>query len=382
MLFATRRRRRSMSAQNRAIGGVAFALVALLGTVVIRSDFGLVLAVLLVVGALLYGRRALERQLVLDHNWHALERLRTLSGIEFERHVGELYQRLGYHVELTRGGGDQGIDVIAQSPQQRLGIQCKQWSGVVGNDGVQEAIAGRAYYNCSHAAVVCTSTFTQPARDLAERANIQLIDGHAYAAMVNQFLPIGRPTGFAAWVPQGRPAIVQVALIAAAIVVVVLHFSLQALNVATPTSATTVHSYGATYSQPQTYQAAPSYVVPGSGTIKEVTFASAVEQFYDDLNQHDYTTAYALLSPSFQESAPYSKWLAGYADTIYSSPHITATTDPSVLDVVLTASERFDSGTKVTVYSGTLRGIQSSDGSWLIDSGSFRMVSRAPVAQR
>ena len=131
-------------------------LVCVLAFMLVGSVFGLWISAALVVAALAYGRRAVSRQIAFDHDWHALERLRLLNGFEFERHVAELYRRLGYRVELTRGGGDQGVDVIAQSPSERIGIQCKQWSGVVGNDGVQQTIAGRVFYNCSHAVLVCT----------------------------------------------------------------------------------------------------------------------------------------------------------------------------------------------------------------------------------
>jgi hypothetical protein len=189
--------------------------------------YGLWISALLVVAALAYGRRMESRQIVFDHDWHALERLRLLTGFEFERHVAELYSRLGYRVELTRGGGDQGVDVIAQSPTERIGIQCKQWSGVVGNDGVQEAIAGRAFYNCSHAALVCTSTFTAAASELASRANVQLIDGQNYAATVNRFRPLIQPVGAVAWIPRGRAAVVQASMFAAALLIFVLHFAFQ-----------------------------------------------------------------------------------------------------------------------------------------------------------
>lgn len=193
-----RRPYRRRQAQPLSVAAV-FLVVCVLLYVLVGSIFGLWTALLLIVLGVAYGRRAVSRQVAFDHDWHALERLRLLSGVEFERHVAELYRKLGYNAELTRGSGDQGADVIAQSLTERIGIQCKQWSGTVGNDAVQQAIAGRTFYNCSHAAVVCTSTFTAAARELASRANVQLVDGQAYAAMVNRFRPLAQPHGIAAW---------------------------------------------------------------------------------------------------------------------------------------------------------------------------------------
>jgi hypothetical protein len=368
-MFRARRGRSRKRSHTGATG--ALLLVALfLCFMLVRSALGLWIALVLVIAALVYGRNAVSRQVAFDHDWHALERLRTLSGVEFEHHVAELYRRLGYHVQLTRGSGDQGIDVIAQSPRERIGIQCKQWADVVGNAGVQEAIAGRAYYNCSRAAVVCTSAYTSPARELASRASIQLIDGPAYAAMINQFQQVAKPSGVAAWVPRGRAAALQAVLLTSALLIFVLHFAFQRAATAITQSNTLPQYY---------YLRATAMPYRSSNIPVSSTLAVTVERFYMDLNAHDYAAAYSLLSPSFQRSAPYSKWLDGYADTLLSTPRITVGHDPGSVSVVITARERTPSGsgTQVTIYSGALQGIQTRSGSWLIDSGYYKMVSRA-----
>ena len=129
--------------------------VALLGVFVligfvafVQSPEGLWLAALFAIGAVAYGRFAQHRRTIYDRQWRTVDGLRLLSGIEFEKHVAELYRKLGYHTEITQGSGDQGIDVIAQNAQRRIGIQCKQWQGSVGNDAVQQALAGKVFYNC------------------------------------------------------------------------------------------------------------------------------------------------------------------------------------------------------------------------------------------
>lgn len=366
------RRRGSRRRQNQsATAAILFVVALVLIVMLVRSTLGVWVAALLLVAALAYGRRAVSRQVIFDHNWHALEGLRTLSGVEFEHHVAELYRRLGYQVQVTRGGGDQGIDVIAQSPRERIGIQCKQWSDVVSNAGVQEAIAGRAFYNCSHAAVVCTSTYTRAARELAERAGVQLIDGAAYAAMVNQFRPVAPPSGVAAWMPRGRAVVFQVGLLAFALVVFGLHFALQGMA----TGPILQLASNPRYYEPPAVTSAPYQ--PNNATQSE-SFADTVGRFYFDLNNREYPGAYSLLSASFRRSAPYSKWLDGYSDTLVASPRIAASSDPAYVSLVVTAQERTRSGTgtQLTVYSGALRGIQTPSGSWLIDSGYLHTVSR------
>jgi len=344
--------------------------------ILVGSIVGLILSALLILFAVLYGRSAVSRQVVFDHEWHALERLRLLSGVEFERHVAELYRRLGFQVELTRGSGDQGIDVIAQSSAQRIGIQCKQWSGVVGNDGVQEAIAGRAFYNCSHAAVVCTSSFTASAKELASRANVQLIDGSTYAAMVNRFQPVIQPIGVAAWIPRGRPGIVQAGMLGAAIVIFVLHFSFAG-------AAGRVQNAARVLARP--VATAPAYFAPSAEApydsrpaVASRPFSDTVAQYYSDVNNHQYADAYALFSPNFQSTQPYAKWLDGYSDTLFASPRIMPSRDPAAVSLIVTARERTPdgSGIQVTIYSGAVRGIQTNSGAWLIDSGYLNMVRR------
>jgi hypothetical protein len=54
-------------------------------------------------------------------------------------------------------------------------IQCKHYSYPVGNDAVQEAIAGKTFERAQHAAVVSNASFTQHAKQLATTANVFLL---------------------------------------------------------------------------------------------------------------------------------------------------------------------------------------------------------------
>lgn len=361
MFFRPRRRRR----YRRRIDFPLFTLfgVLLIGFVlyfIVASTLGLIISGLIVILSIVYGRAEVLRQIRGDHNWHALESLRLMSGHDFEKHVAELYRRLGYHTEVTRMGGDQGVDVIAENGDQRIGIQCKQRSDVVGNEAVQQALAGRTYYDCSHAAVICTTTFSKPAQELAARASVQLIEGNAYAAMVNQFHPLDQPKGLARFIPKGRPRVFQIAAISAAAVVVLAHFAVASSR------SETVQQISLTTPQVSTSQeqAAPS------------TFVDTVNRFYSVLNSKRYRDAYAFLSPSFRSGSSFNRWLAGYTHTLWTSAIVDPTTDPNTVSVTLKATENFNNRTWFTTYKGTLRGVQDKNGSWLIEDGSFKLVSR------
>lgn len=51
-----------------------------------------------------------------------------MNGWEFEEYVAELLVRNGYHnVEVTKGSGDQGVDILAQKDDVSYAIQCKHY---------------------------------------------------------------------------------------------------------------------------------------------------------------------------------------------------------------------------------------------------------------
>lgn len=99
------------------------------------------------------------------------------NGYDFESFCVQVLKRKGFeNVQLTPGSGDQGIDIIAYRDLVKYGIQCKYYSGPVGNKAVQEALAGKSYYKCHVAIVLTNSTFTRQAVDLAKRTGIILWD--------------------------------------------------------------------------------------------------------------------------------------------------------------------------------------------------------------
>jgi Restriction endonuclease len=102
---------------------------------------------------------------------------RNLRGVDFEEFLGEVFSRLGYEVELTKASGDQGADLILKKDSLSICVQVKGWTGNVTNKAVQEAIAGKEYYNCDYSAVVANSLFTKSAIDLAVKTGCAVISG-------------------------------------------------------------------------------------------------------------------------------------------------------------------------------------------------------------
>ena len=99
-----------------------------------------------------------------------------MSGAEFEDFLVQLFTRMGYGSYSTKTSGDQGIDVIAEKNGIRYGIQAKCYLGTVGNSAIQEAFAGKAFYNLDKVIVVTNNTFTKSAVDLAVKTDVILWD--------------------------------------------------------------------------------------------------------------------------------------------------------------------------------------------------------------
>lgn len=110
-------------------------------------------------------------QLVFSESYDSME------GHQFEYFCGELLKKNGYSdVEVTRGSGDQGIDILAVKDGIKYGIQCKCYSSNIGNKAVQEAFAGKTFYGCHVAAVLTNRHFTRSAKELAESNGVLLWD--------------------------------------------------------------------------------------------------------------------------------------------------------------------------------------------------------------
>ncbi len=94
----------------------------------------------------------------------------NMDGHEFESFCATLLKQNGFKsVSVTKGSGDQGIDILATKDGIKYGIQCKCYSSEVGNKAVQEAFSGKTFYN-QHVGVVLTNNyFTPSAKELAEK---------------------------------------------------------------------------------------------------------------------------------------------------------------------------------------------------------------------
>ncbi len=139
-------------------------------------------------------RREWERQ-----DQERLRQAQTLGGIlmlspyDFEKLTGTLLRAWGYqNVQRVGGSGDLGADLTAINEQGELVVvQCKRYAPgkSIGSPDIQKFIGMmNVHHGASRGIFVTTSTFTQPAIDLAKQHSIMLIDGDDLTQLVQ-----GRP---------------------------------------------------------------------------------------------------------------------------------------------------------------------------------------------
>jgi restriction system protein len=99
-----------------------------------------------------------------------------MDGRTFEMFLSTIFERLGYDVEVTKYRGDFGADLVVALHGVRTVVQAKRWRKSVGLKAIQEAVAAKAIYDCSHALVVANRYFTNQAKTLARANGVELWD--------------------------------------------------------------------------------------------------------------------------------------------------------------------------------------------------------------
>lgn len=124
--------------------------------------------------------------------WVRSRRLRPdpldgMEGHDFEYYCADILRKRGFlEVEVTRGSGDYGVDILAEKDGVTYAIQCKSYSAPVGVKAVQEAYAGRDYYDRMVGVVLTNQYFTKPAVEAAKKLKILLWDRGYLETMIEE----------------------------------------------------------------------------------------------------------------------------------------------------------------------------------------------------
>lgn len=151
------------------------------------QDTWLLLAVILGIGlcaGFIFLVRLLVRQYRRNRRAGAID---EMEGHDFEYFCAELLEKRGFiDVEVTRGSGDYGVDILAEKEGVTYAIQCKRYAAPVGVEAVQQVYAGRDYYDRMVGAVMTNQYFTAAAVDAAKRLKILLWDRGYLDSMMDE----------------------------------------------------------------------------------------------------------------------------------------------------------------------------------------------------
>lgn len=109
--------------------------------------------------------------------------LQRMDEAAFERLVADLWERMGSQTEVSSGGADKGVDVIATTAvpyDETTLIQAKRYGPdtTVGSPEVQQyASLKNQYDGVDTVAIVTTNDFSGQAREIAKDLNVKLVDG-------------------------------------------------------------------------------------------------------------------------------------------------------------------------------------------------------------
>ena len=106
-----------------------------------------------------------------------VEDLSELTGLAFERYLGQLFVDLGYDVIVTPASGDYGADLVLDGDEGKVVVQAKQYASPVGFSAIEEIHFAKTYYKADQAWVVATHGFTSQAVNAANAAGVRLISG-------------------------------------------------------------------------------------------------------------------------------------------------------------------------------------------------------------
>jgi restriction system protein len=126
---------------------------------------------------------------------HEKQKLRALTttdidameGVAFEKYVAALLKQQGYTKVALTERYDLGIDIVALKNDVRWGVQVKRYSYVVRAAAVRQVVTALNNYHCQRSMVVTNSTFSRPAKILAETNDCVLVDRDTLAEWIIAF---------------------------------------------------------------------------------------------------------------------------------------------------------------------------------------------------
>lgn len=135
-------------------------------------------------------KRKREKMLSLS----GIEDIDKMDGRQFEFFLEILFNKLGYHAEVTPCGRDYGADIILKG-KNKVVVQAKRYGAGnnVGLKAVMEAHFSKSYYGAKDAWVITNSRFTSSAIEGAKKTGVKLMDRTALQEFILKINPEKKP---------------------------------------------------------------------------------------------------------------------------------------------------------------------------------------------
>jgi restriction system protein len=112
----------------------------------------------------------------------------AMDGWAFEAFTAKLLINEGFSdVRVTKGSGDNGVDITASKDQNRYAIQCKRYSSPVSRRAVSDSVGGLQAYNCNVAMVITNNVLSKKAREFAQKSGCAVIERPILLEWIERF---------------------------------------------------------------------------------------------------------------------------------------------------------------------------------------------------
>jgi hypothetical protein len=116
----------------------------------------------------------------------AAERKRLDAEVRLEHELGELYRQLGYEVIVTKGSGDDGVDLILVRDGLTTVVQCKAHAKPVGPAVVRELWGAMHAHGAQRCILASLGGFTRGVVRFADGKAVELVDLDGVVALQRQ----------------------------------------------------------------------------------------------------------------------------------------------------------------------------------------------------
>lgn len=118
-----------------------------------------------------------------------ISQIDSLTGVEFENLLKDIFISQGYNVELTKKSHDYGADLILTKKGKVSVVQAKCYGKNIGIKAIQEIISAKKHYSASETFVATNRYFSKDAIILASEHDVKLIDRDVILNLVRIYSP-------------------------------------------------------------------------------------------------------------------------------------------------------------------------------------------------